>query len=117
MAKGKKKKRKAMARSRDEVLAGNPLDEQRVAAHRRLMEAEQRLYWLWEQRSGGVTDWVGELIGSAVEEETSLWLAALGDKVAALGGHLELRAVLPDESVLLLREPGLTTTETGEEDG
>jgi hypothetical protein len=30
----------------------------------------------------------------------------LAGEIAALGGHLEVRAVLPDETITLLREPG-----------
>jgi hypothetical protein len=33
-----------------------------------------------------------------------------GDKVAALGGYLELAAVFPGETVTLLIEPGLNIT-------
>jgi hypothetical protein len=67
--------------------------------------AEERLYELWEQRAEGM-DWVGEALGSPIERDTVLWLTALGEKVAMLGGHLEVAAVFPDETVTLLLEPG-----------
>jgi hypothetical protein len=54
-------------------------------------------------------DWVGEALRELVDEDSTLWLAAVGDKVAALGGHLELVAVFPDHSLTLLLEPGLNT--------
>jgi hypothetical protein len=65
-----------------------------------------------EQRSAGQTNWVGEALGDLVEEEKNLWIPAVGDKVAALGGHLELIAVFPDETVTLLKEPGLHTSDS-----
>ena len=77
----------------------------RVAAFKRQMEAEERLYEWWEQRYPGTT-WVAEVLGSAVEESSSLWVAALGEKVAAMGGHLELVAVFENETLTLVREPG-----------
>lgn len=87
----------------------------RAAAYARLMLAEERVYQLWERRSGGEVDWVGDLVGFPVEAQTPLWLAALADKVAALGGYVEVVAVLPDESVTLLIEPGLGTAQVPDE--
>ncbi len=77
----------------------------RVAAFKRQMEAEQRLYDWWEQRHDGMT-WVSEVLGFPVEETSSLWVAALGEKVAAMGGHLELVAVFENGTLTLVREPG-----------
>jgi hypothetical protein len=37
-----------------------------------------------------------------------LYLATLSEYVAALGGHVEIRAIFPDEQVRLLREPDPT---------
>jgi hypothetical protein len=34
-------------------------------------------------------DWVGEALREKVHEDSTLWLAAVDDKVAALGGHLD----------------------------
>lgn len=109
MGDGRKKRNRRKNKTWEELRAELPLSEQRMAAYGRLMEAEQRLYWLWQQRSNGEMDWAGEALGSPVEEDGLLWLAGLGEKVAALGGHLELVAVLPVESLTLLREPGLSS--------
>jgi hypothetical protein len=87
----------------DEIGDETPADERRVAAYARLMDPEQILYKLWEQR-GQPMNWIGEALGSIVEDDTPLWVTGLGEKVALLGGHLELVAVY--ESVTLLREPG-----------
>jgi hypothetical protein len=84
-----------------------PASSQRrnTAAFARLIEAEARLYGWWEQRHPATT-WVSELLGSPVEDTTELWIAALGEKVAAMGGHLELTAVFDNETLTLLGEPG-----------
>lgn len=58
------------------------------------------------ERPGLGTTWIAEAVGSPIEEDGLLWVAALGEKVALLGGHLELIAVLPGETVTLVREPG-----------
>jgi hypothetical protein len=107
----KKKKKKAQSKTRSwvEVAAELDVDPRRVAAYARLMDIEDRLYQLWEQRSQGQMDWVGEALRELVDEDSTLWLAAVGDKVAALGGHLELVAVFPDQTLTLLLEPGLNT--------
>jgi hypothetical protein len=36
---------------------------------------------------------------------TDLWIAELGERVATMGGHLELMAVFEKEAMTLLREP------------
>jgi hypothetical protein len=86
--------------------------EARGRAYARLFDVEDRLYQIWEQRSAGQTNWVGEALGDLVDEETNLRITAVGDKVAALGGHLELIAVFPDETVTLLTEQGLHTPDS-----
>ncbi|MDQ6605853.1 MAG: hypothetical protein M3Z06_04810 [Actinomycetota bacterium] len=43
--------------------------------------------------------------GSRAAPEDEVYLSALARYVAALGGHLELRAVFPGETVTLLNEP------------
>lgn len=121
-AKKKKAKPVSPARSWDDVVEeivpeeDRPRFEARASAYGRLMDVEQRLYDLWEQRSAGEMSWVGELMGSIVEEDRTLWLAAVADKVAALGGHLELIAVFPTETVTLLREPGLHSSDNDDKD-
>lgn len=88
-----------------EIRADRPINERNVAAYRRLMEAETCLYNWWEQRQP-TTTWVTEALSIPVEESTDLWIAALGEKIAAMGGHLELTAVFDNEALTLLREPG-----------
>ncbi len=83
----------------------NPVNERDAAAYQRLMEAEARLYEWWEQRHPATTH-ITELLASPSEDTNHLWLAALGEKVAAMGGHLKLTAVFGNETLTLLREPG-----------
>jgi hypothetical protein len=87
----------------------NRPDPKRVKAYTRLYEVETRLYELWEQRTDGEMTWVGEALGAPVDEDMTLWLSAIGDKVAALGGELRLVAVFPNETVTLLVEPGINS--------
>lgn len=81
-------------------------------AYARLDEAEQRLYERWQRDSeNGEThdDLVRLLLSHKVMPEWGdgrLWLLGLGEKVAALGGHLEVVAVFDDEDTTLIREPG-----------
>ena len=82
-----------IAKSWRDLRNEKPIDERQVAALDRMMHAEQTIYWLWEQRSEGM-NWAGEALSTPVEEQDCMWLAGLGEKVAALGGHLELVAVL-----------------------
>ncbi|MGH3261095.1 MAG: hypothetical protein ACRDNS_03775 [Trebonia sp.] len=89
----------------EEEPAADPDSERRVAVFQRLMEAETRLHEWWEQRQT-TTTWVTELLGHPVEDNTDLWISALGEKVAAMGGHLELTAVFDNETLTLLRESG-----------
>jgi predicted RNase H-like HicB family nuclease len=89
----------------EDVRASVQPDEHRVAAYERIIVAEERLYQLWEQGGEGM-NWVGEAVGSPIETNTVLWVMELGEKVAALGGQLELAAVFPDKTVTLLLEPG-----------
>jgi DNA-binding XRE family transcriptional regulator len=42
---------------------------------------------------------------SRIEQEDDLCLSTLARYVAALGGHLEIQAVFPDETITALREP------------
>ncbi len=86
-----------------------PLNETRVAMYRRLMRAEDRLEPVRRRR--GLSD---TALGDAIEASESaddgdrhddVYLDALTRYVAALGGHLEVRAVFPDETITLLRQP------------
>jgi hypothetical protein len=103
--KGKKKHKQSELRGWEEIREQVAVDERCVAGYARLMEAEEILYKRWERDAPGMS-WVGELLGFPIEEEGNLWLMALGEKVAALGGYLEVTAVFADERVTLLREPG-----------
>jgi hypothetical protein len=93
-------------RSWDEIRAETPVDERDVEAIERLMDAEEQLYKFWESQNTGM-NWAGEELSRPIEEQDVLWVAALGERVAALGGHLELLAVFPKETITLVREPGL----------
>jgi DNA-binding XRE family transcriptional regulator len=48
---------------------------------------------------------------SQIEHQDNVYLRTLGNSTAALGGHLEVRAVFPDESVVLAL-PGLEAPAT-----
>jgi hypothetical protein len=85
------------------------LNERRVAMHRRLMDAEDRLDAVRHRRGVNET-----ALGDALEASESagdgdrhddVYLDALTRYVAALGGHLEVQAVFPEETITLLREP------------
>ena len=63
------------------------------------------------RRRRGLSD---TALGDAIEASESaddgdrhddVYLDALARYVAALGGHLEVRAVFPDETITLLRQP------------
>lgn len=42
---------------------------------------------------------------SRIEQEDDVYLSTLARYVAALGGHLEVLAVFPEETITVLREP------------
>lgn len=107
--KGKKSKGRTSKQpdGREQFVDEPPVNQRRVAAYQRLMEAEQILYdrWMAQARPESMS-WIGELVGFPIEE-TNLWVMALGERVAALGGQLEVSAVFGDERVTLIREPTL----------
>jgi len=86
-----------------------PLNEKRIAVYKRLMDAEVRLDAVCRRRRvsetalGDALD-ASELAGAG-DRHDDVYVDALGRYVAALGGHLEVRAVFPDETITLLREP------------
>ena len=87
-----------------------PLNEGKVAAYKRLMSAETQLAELRHRR--GVSQAtiatpleVSQPNVSRIEREEDVYLSTLARYVAALGGHLEVLAVFPDETVTVLREP------------
>jgi hypothetical protein len=77
--------------------------------YKRLMEAEFRLEAV--HRRAGVAKTMADALEAVRvdptgnEQEDDLYLAALVRYVEALGGHVEVRAVFPDEAVTVLREP------------
>jgi DNA-binding XRE family transcriptional regulator len=92
------------------VRGQRPLNEQRVATYKRLMDAELRLADLRRRR--GVSQAtiakaleVSQPNVSRIENEDDVYLSTLARYVAALGGHLEVQAVFPDETITVLREP------------
>jgi transcriptional regulator with XRE-family HTH domain len=92
------------------VRGQRPLNEERVAAYKRLMDAEIRLSELRGRRGlsqSAVADAlsVSQPNVSRIEQEDDVYLSTLARYVEALGGHLEVRAVFPDETITLFREP------------
>ena len=92
------------------VRGQRPLNEERVATYKRLMEAEVRLADLRRRR--GVSQAtiaraleVSQPNVSRVEQEDDVYLSTLARYIAALGGHLEVQAVFSDETITVLREP------------
>jgi DNA-binding XRE family transcriptional regulator len=95
------------------VRAQRPLNERKVAAYKRLMEAEIRLSELRQRR--GISQAkiaaaleVSQPNVSRIEQEEDVYLSTLARYVAALGGHLEILAVFPEETITVLREPDST---------
>ncbi len=94
------------------VRGQKPLNDKRVATYERLMEAEERIA---EERSrrGESRTKIDEALASSertaseVEPAEDLYLLVLTRFVAALGGHLEVSAVFPDETIVVRREPDL----------
>jgi len=97
-------------RSLAEQVVSTPEGRARVEAYRRLMEAVVSLYQLREQRGLTQVD-VAEALEvtqsnvSRVENASDLYISTLARYVKALGGHLELNAVFPDQ-VVSLELPG-----------
>lgn len=82
------------------------LNESRVATYARLMEAEQRLAHVSRRRGVSEAAIADTLeLKDADEHQDDVYLSTLARYVAALGGHLEVRAVFPDETITLLHEP------------
>jgi DNA-binding XRE family transcriptional regulator len=92
------------------VRGQRPLNEARVATYKRLMDAELRLAEVRHRR--GVSQAtiaraleVSQPNVSRIEQEDDVYLSTLARYIAALGGHLEVQAVFPDETITVLREP------------
>ena len=77
--------------------------------YRRLMDAEARLDALRWRRGVSETVFGEALDASESDGERGLhedvYVDTVARYVAALGGHLEVQAVFPEETITLLREP------------
>ena len=99
-----------MARSWRTVRGQRPLNEDQVAAYRRLMDVELQLAEA-RRRRGVSQALIAEALEvsqpnvSRIEQQDDVYLSTLARYVAALGGHLEVLAVFPEETIKLLRDP------------
>jgi hypothetical protein len=91
-----------------EIREQRSLNEARVAMYRRLMDAEACLDDVRRRR-----DLSDTALGDAIEASESavdgdgyedVYLDAVTRYVAALGGHIEIRAIFPEETITLLRQ-------------
>jgi hypothetical protein len=90
------------------IPGATPLNDARGITYQRIMEAEERLDARRERlglREEVIVDILDEFERETGEPVENLYLATLAEYVAALGGHIEIRAIFPDEQVRLLREP------------
>lgn len=93
-----------------EVRGQKPVNEKLVAAYDRVLEAEERIAQA-RSRRGETAARIAEALtlsepdGAEVEVEEDLYLSVLARYVAALGGHLEVHAVFPEETITVRREP------------
>jgi Xaa-Pro aminopeptidase len=88
---------------------GKQLNEARVILYERLMKAEEQI--AHSRYAHGVTD---ESVVAAMEASDAslseaqrredLYLSSLSAFVEALGGRLEVRAVFPDETIVVERD-------------
>jgi transcriptional regulator with XRE-family HTH domain len=99
-----------VAKSWRTIRGQRTLNESEVASYRQLMDAELRL--AEARRRRGVSQAViAEALEvsqpnvSRIEQQHDVYLSTLARYVAALGGHLEVTAVFPEETITLLREP------------
>lgn len=96
----------ADSRKSDQRPGERAVNEGRVAVYVRLMQAQQQIAQALSAR--GVED---EAFSTALEaadagsaeDDSDIYLGELGRYVAALGGHLELRAVFPEETITVLQ--------------
>lgn len=99
-----------MARTWRTIRGQRPLNEGQVAADRRLMDAELQLAEA-RRRRGVSQALIAEALEvsqpnvSRIEQQDDVYLSTLARYVAALGGHLEVLAVFPEETITLLRDP------------
>ncbi|MGO9972603.1 MAG: transcriptional regulator [Solirubrobacteraceae bacterium] len=103
-------------RSGAEIRLERPVNERRVATYMRLMDAEELVAQARYEHGASDEEIMdayerSEPETATFESEDELYLVTLGRYVAALGGVLEVRAVFPECSVVVLREPD---TENGQ---
>jgi transcriptional regulator with XRE-family HTH domain len=89
------------------VRGQRPLNEGRVTTYKRLMEAELRLSELRQRRGVSQAEIADALLVSQpnvsrIEQEDDVYFSTLARYVAALGGHLEVLAVFPEETITVL---------------
>jgi hypothetical protein len=97
------------------VRGGRPLSEERMDTYQRLMNAESRLDHVRKRRAVRETAMADTLDaieggGDRIEPEDDLYLRTITRYVSELGGHIEVVAVFPEESVTLLTEPSPGST-------
>jgi hypothetical protein len=97
-------------RSWKDVLSAEPVNPARAAIYERLMDAQERIAQARHQR--GVDHAVIRAALDQADEDLpeddrreDLYLASLAHYVRALGGQLEVRALFPDQAVVIRREP------------
>jgi hypothetical protein len=86
------------------------LNDPRVITYERLMDAEELIAQARSRRGESPTRIdaaldVSEPTSSELAVGDDLYLGSLGRYVAALGGHIEVRAVFRDETITVRREP------------
>jgi adenosyl cobinamide kinase/adenosyl cobinamide phosphate guanylyltransferase len=99
-----------MERDWEDIRRENPVNERRVQTYRRLMEACERIS---ETRNRRGTSWTAieealvrsELTDAEVNDEPDLYLTTLTRFVTALGGHVEVHAIFPEETLAMRNEP------------
>jgi hypothetical protein len=87
-----------------------PVKEKRVMAYRQLMRAAERIS---KARHEQGVSWTtieealasSELTAAEVPVEPDLFLTTLTRFVAELGGRVEVRAVFPEETITVRRDP------------
>ncbi len=98
----------ADAKNWREIRGARALNEAQVESYRRLMDAVTELTEACLDR-GLSEDQLArafaemQVAARGGEQEDDVYLAALARCVAALGGHVEVRAVFPDRAVTVLR--------------
>jgi hypothetical protein len=97
-------------RSRQGVVAVEPVNEPRAEMYARLMDAQERIAQALYERGVkhdvvlAALDGADEALSES-ERHEDLYLAALAHFVRALGGQLEVRALFGDQAIVVRCEP------------